>query len=383
MALVGQAFGHVGAPVPCLTPAEWERLPETAASHRVLPLAYRALKACSEAAPSDVMAHMKTGAERSWMRSATLAQELGRISEVLTDSGIPMAALKGPALAAQAYGSGVARSMHDLDVLIRPADFPRALTILEANGFVWEDPVRHLPPAAQEFYRRQATHLDFRHVRLGYLLEVHVRVLLVPSLLPISVEELIGEAETVIVEGRPVPTLSPWHHFLLVAAHGAKHGWWRLHWLADFAACCHHSPEWFLPPVNAQACWEAVDALGLGRVLQAALRLSSLCFGMPAPVAPHRAGPEAAVRAIVSHGLRSLARGRPPETSWETADWFLQLLRLRSEPIYYRQVFAAYSQVTQEDLQRFPLPAGLMRLYPPLRPWLWLIRKISPGLPPR
>ena len=173
-----------------------------------------------------------------------------------------------------------------------------------------------------------------------------------------------------------MPTLSPRNHFLLVAAHGAKHGWWRLHWLADFAACCR-------PALDGQNGWEAADALGLGRVLQAAFHLSSLCFGMPDPVAPRRAGPDAAVRAIVSHGLRSLARGRPPETGRETADWFLQLLRLRTEPIYYRQVFAAYSQVTQEDLQRFPLPAGLMSLYPPLRPWLWLIRKIAPGPSPK
>ena len=181
MALVGQAFGCAGAPAPCLTTVEWERFPETASSHRVLPLAYKALKAHPASVPADVMARVKAGAERSWMRSTMLAQELGWVSAALSDAGIPMAALKGPALAVQAYGSSAARSMHDLDILIRPADFPQALTVLEANGFIWEDPVRHLSPAAQEFYRRQATHLDFRHVRLGYLLEVHVRALLVPS----------------------------------------------------------------------------------------------------------------------------------------------------------------------------------------------------------
>ena len=387
MALVGRTLGYSDMPLPHLTPAEWERFPETAAAHRVQPLAYEALKTCSEAVPIEIMARMKGGAERRWIHATMLAQELGRVSRVLADHEIPMAALKGPALAAQAYGSGTARTMHDLDILICPSDFPRTLTVLEASGFLWEDPVRRLAPAAQEFYRQSATHLNFRHVRLGYLLEVHIRALLIPALLPIPVEELIAEAQLVCLAGMPVPTLSPWHHFLFVAAHGAKHGWWRLHWLADFAAFLQHYPEWFSrlgsegsPAPESQTRWEMAGALGLSRVLHAAFRLSCLCFGTPLPDHACGGGSEtAAVRAIVQHGVQSLARGRPPVTFWETQGWFLQFLRLRADPAYFSQVLSCYLQITQEDLLRFPLPAKLMILYPALRPWLWLIRKFAPG----
>lgn len=372
-ALVGQALGgSAPASLPILTADEWARFSELATAHRVQPLAYQALKAGAATVPPDVMSRLQAEAQRCWIHSTMLAQELARISRLLGGEGIPLAAMKGPALAAQVYESVTARTMGDLDILVRPSDFARARALLEAGGFVWEETVAALPLFYQALYARQARHFTFRHRRLGYPLEVHVRASSGPAYFPIPVEELLADAQPVSVAGVDVPTLSLRHHFLFVAAHGAKHGWWRLQWVADFAAFSQRCPAWFH---EASVGDGLARAWGLQPVLDAAFDLSHRCFGAPRP----GGGSSKASRGPLSqYGMRSLARGHPPETFSEKAEQTLHFLRLRSGPVYIREVFGFCWQVTPEDFARFPLPEKWTGLYPALRPWLWLARKIKP-----
>jgi hypothetical protein len=159
-------------------------------------------------------------------------------------------------------------------MLIQAEDFPQTKSVLEVNGFVCEMPFRRLTPKQQTLYQRSATHISFQSVSLGYVVEVHLRPLQVPALFPVSTESLMKQAENVRLAGSDVPTLSLHHHFLYIAAHGAKHGWWRLLWLADFAAFQVRCPE--------LVCEEG-SAEGLRHVLTAAAWLSNACFRMPAP----------------------------------------------------------------------------------------------------
>ena len=372
-ALVGRALGCSAAPLPTLTPTEWARLPELTAAHRVQPLAHAALKASPGLAPPDVRTRVKAEAERGWIQATMFSQELARIARLFADGDVPLLALKGPALGLQAYGSATARTMRDLDILIRPDDLARAREVLAAGGFLWEDPIARLAPERQELYVRDATDLQFRHARLGYGLELHVRPFFVPSLLPLSVAELMADRDTVLLGETPVPTLLPWRHLLYVAAHGAKHGWWRLHWLADFAAFVGRHPQWFSAP-DAPG-WGGVRALGLERTVGAAFRLSFLCFGLPPPA---DLPPDGARRLLVAHGIRALARGRQPSTVGEKWAETRHFLRLRPEAAYRRDVLRFRRQVAQDDLVRFPRLARVTALYAALRPLLWLRRQCRP-----
>ncbi|MDQ2800010.1 MAG: nucleotidyltransferase family protein, partial [Armatimonadota bacterium] len=368
-ALVGQALGcSAPASLPTLTADEWARFSELAGAHRVQPLAYQAFKADAATVPPDVMSRLQAEAQRCWIHSTMLAQELARISRLLGGEGIPLAAMKGPALATQVYGSITARTMGDLDILVRPSEFARARALLEANDFVWEETVAALPLFYQDLYARQAHHFTFRQRRLGYPLEVHVRASSGPAYFPIPVEELLADAQPVSVAGVDVPTLSLRHHFLFVAAHGAKHGWWRLQWVADFAAFSQRCPAWF---DESNVGDGLARAWGLQSVLDAAFDLSHRCFDTPVP---DGGSPQASRRPLARYGIRSLARGHQPQTFGEKAEQVFHFLRLRSGPGYVWEVFRFCWNVTPEDFARFPLPGKWAALYPALRPWLWLAR---------
>jgi len=372
MALVGHSLGGAPPAIPALTPTGWERLLELAAAHRVQPLAYAVLKAFPAEVPAEVISHLKSQRDQAWMHSKMLAQEIGRVSRLLTDGGIALVTLKGPALGAQVYGSSAARAMRDLDILIRPADFQKARSLLEANGFVWDETTALLTAEAQNVLARSVTHFEFRHFRLGYLLEVHLRAFSVSALLPISLNELFADAEWIDLEGVPVPTLSPWHHFLFVAAHGVKHGWHRLSWLADFAAFLTRYPDWFSEPDAAKDHRQQIRVLGLQRVLAASFWMSHLCFETSLPQSGNALPP------LAAYGLQTLIRGRPPITAQEKFGELRQLLRIRADFAYRLSVLLSYLQITREDIVRFPLPKRLRNLYPVLHPLLWTLRKISP-----
>ncbi len=350
-----------------LNAVDWDLFCEMAHSHRVLALAYSGLQVASDIdVPSDVTARLAREAMQSWRRSLILTRELAQLSGLLHSQGIAMVALKGPALAVQVYRLSSLRAMRDLDVLIRAADFPQTKAVMEANGFVCEEPIRRLTPEQQTQYQRSATHISFRSVALGYLVEVHLRPLQVPALFPVSTDSLMKQAQNVRLGEHDVSTLSLRHHFLYVAAHGAKHGWWRLLWLADFAAFQIRWPGWVS---------ELESADGLGRVLTAAAWLSSTCFGSPLPVWATEKKKEKRVYAIAVHGNQCLERGRPPSTYLEKWAELANLLRLRSELRYYGEVFALYWSLTPADLSCVTLPILPARLYPALRPFLWICRR--------
>ena len=398
MGLVGRALGLPSALSLDADPAAWDRLLILASEHRVVPLVYSGLKAAPEiAVPVAAASRFAHQANGLWRRSLMFSQELARLSRLLARDGIEMAALKGPGLSVQAYGSEVARAMRDLDILIRPEDFRRAQMALEAGGFACEAPFSRLPKAYQDIYLRSATHISFQHAALGYCLEVHLRPMQVPFLLRICTETLLAAVCPVLIGGTAVPVLAPHHHFLYVAAHGAKHGWWRLLWLADFAAFQRASANPLLPS-NTESAQAASREQGLTRVLEAAETLCHLGFGSPLrarafpdhnnqKVSTNAAASGRSARAIVTHGRRCLERGRQPITYAGKWDELFNLLRLRSEASYRLAVAKLYWDLIPDDFDtlsllapaalRHSLPAAVMTyLIPALRPVLWAVRRL-------
>ena len=70
--------------------------------------------------------------------------ELVKCLNLLQSQGITAVPMKGPVLAASAYGSLVLREFNDLDILVRERDVTRARDILIAEGYC---PTYHLPPS--------------------------------------------------------------------------------------------------------------------------------------------------------------------------------------------------------------------------------------------
>ncbi|MGO8674022.1 MAG: nucleotidyltransferase family protein [Capsulimonadaceae bacterium] len=391
--LVGRSIGLSAGELPPLSAAGWERVARLAAAHRVLPLVSAVLDTFDAPdIPRAVLCDIREAALRLRCRSLVLTDELGRVARIFHDGGIDMAAMKGPALRLQVYGPGTSRTMRDIDVLVRPTQLRDARTLLEANGFVYDEPVSRLSGTLQEAYARASVHITFQHRELGFLLELHQRPLTADGLVPIRIEDLLAGAECVAVGDTSVPVLNPVHHLFLVAAHGAKHGWWRLLWLADFAAFQIRFPEWFSTPAppdgpdrrdgeperaGVVSLSARARGLGLDRILTAAFRLSSLCFGAPPPGPAWDFLPESrSVDQIVEHSIVCLERASEPRDHREKAAELGNLLRLREDAPYRWNILRHYWSTTADDYVRFPLPDRFVCLYPILRPVFWSLRHL-------
>jgi hypothetical protein len=147
-----------------------------------------------------------------------------RIVRALDETGIPSVSFKGPLLAIQLYGDCAQRDFNDLDLLVAPPHFTAASAVLNELGYTSEAK----EPSAG-FHKYEQSMLI--HRELGVAVELHRS--LMPKHFVSQPLALDQHFETVL--GYPIRTLSRESNLIYLAAHGAKHAWSTLGWLADFA----------------------------------------------------------------------------------------------------------------------------------------------------
>ena len=90
------------------------------ASYRMVPLLYRNLERLRVDDP--FVGTLRGIYRRTWCESQLLFRRLAKVIEGLRAAGVESLVLKGAALASQAYDDAGARSMADVDVLVRRRD---------------------------------------------------------------------------------------------------------------------------------------------------------------------------------------------------------------------------------------------------------------------
>lgn len=220
---------------------DWEWLLAAAERHAVLPLLARRLPelGAGGAVPPHIAARLRARYDENALRNlaftGTLAELLGR----LAGAGVEAMPIKGPALAISAYGDLALRQFGDLDIVVRPADFGRARSLLGEWGYrappeltdAGERTLRssdhHLPLAHDESKLRVELHWSLDNGRPGRILDG---------------DWVWANARTVSLLGREVPALS-WSALLVyLCVHGAKHGWTNLGWIRDVAGVLAAAP---------------------------------------------------------------------------------------------------------------------------------------------
>jgi hypothetical protein len=122
-------------------PVDWERLWEQGHLHEVLPLVAATLRRLAAQAPIPApwLAQAQRRYYATMMRNTALADELLRVLAAFRQAGIAAMPVKGLVLAEIIYGSLALRPLGDLDVLVQPADLPRARATLGELGFAQAD----------------------------------------------------------------------------------------------------------------------------------------------------------------------------------------------------------------------------------------------------
>jgi hypothetical protein len=314
----------------------WDRLVQLAGWHRMLPLLHATLHALGwDGVPDEVREELRrvfvTNAQLSLRCTRTLLELLAELEA----AGIPALPYKGPALAAQVYGSLALRQVGDLDVLVRRGDVLRARELLFARGY---HPVHPLTPAALRFALRNRYHETLVHPTLVPV-ELHWAFTNVDIHFPLAMEDVLPHARKINLGGQSVRVFGHEDQLIILSVHGAKHRWRRVEWVRGFSelvTLAASEVDWDLALARARAA--RVEARFLF-----GLHLAAEVLGAPVPAevarrareAPHAQALEAEVWGLWERSRRPTEskRGVGVPLTWfqfRLSDGVMDKLRLLS-----------------------------------------------------
>jgi hypothetical protein len=279
-------------------PIDWAYFAGVAARNGVTPLLYLSLaSAFAREVPAHVLGQLRVHAHVNRLRNEILSQELLRVLGAFKAAGIAAVPLKGPALAAAAYGNVGLRLFTDLDILVRPRNVSRAEELLLELAYVGADAPNEqsrpgvLPP--QEY------HHAFAHRDGLTVVELHWAFAPGHFSWRCDMDRLWGRLETIVLAGTPVRTLAPEDLLPYLCVHGAKHCWERLEWICCIAELARtwRDRDW-------RRVLEEARAQGAERLLLLGLMLARDLLGAEPPPAFQQRLQEKPPRASLASSVR-------------------------------------------------------------------------------
>jgi hypothetical protein len=223
------------------TGVDWQALLDLAAWHRVRPVAYEKLRqACWDLLPTDLQRawqyHAKALAQRALFGTGALL----KIAAQFEKEQIPVVPLKGPALAQALYGDIASREFVDLDLLVKEADFVRAVAALQPLGYRtdWD-----LAPVLQLNFLRYQGECTLSSTRGWPPIDLHWRLAAQNNALPLDAASCWPRFRPVQFEGRTLLGFAPEDLTLYIASQGGHDEWRDLRRLCDLAALIARYPE--------------------------------------------------------------------------------------------------------------------------------------------
>lgn len=275
---------------------DWDAVLTLGEQHRVMPLLADALR--TTAVPSAIRERARVATLALAHRSLFQMGEVIRIGAALDAAGIDWLTFKGPALAIQAFGDVCAKMSHDLDLLIPLSDAPGAFECMRALGYRRVDGPGKADPGAFVQYFKDSL---WRRSGAGSLVELHTRFFETAELLPGF--GLESPREQVTIGGyRSLPTLARPELLVYLAVHGARSSWYRLKWIADFAALTAKSEARDIDAARARAA-----SAGVIDMLDSALLLANGIFASPLPMQTRAQQDTRRVRMLVRAAVRELS----------------------------------------------------------------------------
>lgn len=284
------AFDHViGRLARQNDPGFWRDLVELAGHHGVLGVVGRELTRHS-ALLTQVreMTERRLAVDALWQ--SHLMEGLETAIGALADVGIEACPLKGPVLAARLYPASVIRSCQDIDLLVRPQHFDRAVHALKRVGYGTQT------GASAEYLRAHSHHLSLSRAGMAPI-ELHFRAYAGFGVV-LSSDFLLDRAKPFeLTPTLSVLTPSPEDECLYLAAHAAGHSFIRLVWLYDLKLLLrlHPSLDWERIAHNAAA-------LGLATAVGYTTRLLRDWLGVSLESLPARFD-DRSVRAVIADRL--------------------------------------------------------------------------------
>jgi len=337
--------------------------------HGVLPLVYQAVQRhATDTISKDCLAELKQQNLYVVMQNMAMSAELVRAVSLLQENGIRVLSFKGPALSRLAYGDVVLRQYVDLDILIKKQDIARSIALLTEDGY--------LPQISLSEGVNTAFYDCVNVIGLGkkICIEVHWALLSKNYAVDWPEKSLWQESDSVDIECKHISMLSFNNHLLYLCVHGAKHLFERLEWVCDIDRMVRTREAMVSTQENQltrewSGLFEDAKVLGIERMLLLGLSLAHQLLALPLPKdISDKVLNDSAVQAlhqqIISQNYsRQENRGRSYSTFgllWRMRENYSDRMRFA-----WRAMFAPKF----DDFKAVQLPAGLVFLYPFIRPF--------------
>lgn len=208
--------------------AGWNALVSAAQRHGVAGWVWQAVRTTGLAAEPEA-AELRAGSQQALARHLRTLSDLDAVMSMFASAGIRSLTVKGPVLIELGYERPDLRSYVDLDVMVRPADFPAALALAESAGSTL---VERNWPLVQDRMLGELTLVQ----PSGGLLDLHWHLLHERGIwdeFNVNIVECWERSRSVRVGSVDLETLSAEDTLLHVAMHAGLSGAHRLIWLAD------------------------------------------------------------------------------------------------------------------------------------------------------
>jgi hypothetical protein len=245
---------------------DWARVFRLAATWQMEAVVLSNLMDHADLVPADVASAISKRAFEVRTESLAKTMRLLDVIKSLCDAGIDSIVLKGPAIAIEGYDDASLRSFADGDLLIRRHDMERARKVLEAKRF---SPDYRMESEASLIANQHALELSSP----SFKVELHAALLSRYLSLEIDPDEFWQGAKPVACAGEAMMIPSLPQHFFFLCAHGAKHQWMHVRWIADIAQLSRK-----LEPAEAAAIEELARRTHGRRILALALQVAREFF---------------------------------------------------------------------------------------------------------
>jgi Uncharacterised nucleotidyltransferase len=368
---------------------DWEYLIQTAVGHGVMSLLYRSLNAtCPEALPKSILAQLQQYFHVNAVRNLFMTRELLTLLDLFETHDIPAIPLKGPVLAASAYGNLALRQFGDLDILVKKQDFLKVIDLLSSQEYQTNSQRQWtLNNVLYRLYLQYSTH-EYSLTRNDgrVVVDIHHRVVEM-NFLPLDFAYLCKGLEPISLGDKTVLNLHPENLLLILCVHGSKHRWERLQWVCDVAefVCAHQQINW-------ENLIKQAKTLGCERMLLMGLVMANNLLGITLPESVHQkvqADPESKSLAIqASGGLWLESNDSDGGSILEEFSFNFRMLERPKDKLFYCVKFIFHRGFisilwaiipTVEERKFAALPQSLNFLHFIIRPFRLVIDKIRWG----
>lgn len=153
------------------------------------------------------------------------------ICEMLEGNGIPVLPVKGPMLSMQAYGDLSLRQFVDLDILVQPKHFGKAVELLQSCGYTPIERVSWLRRKSLFFTRKKDVGLVSEDGNVH--IELHWKLSGTHFAMPFEIDGLWQRIERRQIAGADLRALPFDDLFVYLCLHGSRHNWANLLWICD------------------------------------------------------------------------------------------------------------------------------------------------------